>query len=371
MTQLSLDPLSGLEVFRLISGPSVLTIDCRSVLRVGLLPRSRVLRQRRNETLEQAIDRVIEEIMFDAPPEDMSVVLLVANKEANAVNLETTASYIHQQFGCDRTCVISGGAAALEAGESAYRFLLGMSLPRADALPAQLAPRLFLGSAASATDAQALTALGITHVLSVMQRKFTLAHIEPARHLVLDAGSVAREAGSHGLRSLLDESLPFVLSATETDGLRVLVHNDDGGPSAAAGIACAALVADASSELSVLQAATAIRELCPRSTPSAAVLEQLAGCEGWLREGAPPQVEGEATALQPALQKVSLGDALEASARKAALIAAEVAGLVPSAGDQSAPCNAGRLTQQELMARLPADDDDSDDDRLVDGDFAG
>jgi len=53
-------PLSPSALFHLLAaGPTVLIMDCRSVLSTGLLPRTRVLRIRAKETLTEALDRVI------------------------------------------------------------------------------------------------------------------------------------------------------------------------------------------------------------------------------------------------------------------------------------------------------------------------
>ena len=110
--------------------PTCLIVDCRLVLRTGLLPRSRVLRCKGKETLRQALDRVIETCMWEDPPADQSRAILVSQLEDEgedvAAILGVAAAYLRETVGCKEIFTLAGGAAAL-ARDPRYRCLLGMT----------------------------------------------------------------------------------------------------------------------------------------------------------------------------------------------------------------------------------------------------
>ena len=376
------------ELINLCTGPPVLVIDCRKILRIGLFPGAIVLRRKRKEaTLEQALDRLIEEMMFDAPPEDQTRAFLLSQVEAgegdDADEVAATAAYLRSNFGCERICTVAGGCAAIEA--SAARILLGMPIERARGLPSQLSESMHFGSTHSALDARLLSTLGITHVVSLLRRQLILGHVAAGQHLVLNAGGLSREQGNEGLRALLDEALPFILAAAETTGQKILIHCETGNGGAAAAIACAAIVADGGSNLTLEEAAARLRACRPRSALHQAAMAQLRECEAWLRNGAPPDGTGPSPEVE-ALSSLELVDEAveEAKASKMFAVRQGIPLDPPTFGDEfpaatphdSELANAAARMQAELIARLPAvmdgdNDDDDDDDMLGDGDFAG
>ena len=292
--QTSLTPLSAPELFDILASQNtVLILDCRQVLSTGLLPRARVLRAKGNESNGEALDRVIEDCMWEDPPKDQSRAVLVGKRQeegSDADILAEGAAYLRAKFGTKTVYCLEGGAMALEE-DPRYSFLLGMSIGRAEALPSRLSDHIFIGSTLSAFDVPSLTALGITHVVSVLNRQLSLPHIAQGNHLVLRPGGVARESGTDGLRSLLTGAVPFVLAAVKS-GRRMLIHcEDDTKASAASGIACASQIAEGSSGMNAEAAAAHLALRRPPAALRAAAFAQLKACEAWLREGAPPDVD--------------------------------------------------------------------------------
>lgn len=435
--------LSPAALFDTLSGgdPTCLIMDCRLVLRTGILPRARVLRQKRAETLGQALERVIEQCMWEDPPEDQSRAILVGQLEDegddHAVVAEA-AAFLRANFGCRSIFTLTGGASALERHPQ-YAYLLGMTPDRRAALPARLSERVFLGVTLSALDAPSLKSLGITHVVSLLNRQLALAHVAGGQHLLLRAGGVAREQGNDGLRGLLNESLPFILnalealaaggedeassghaggsgtgtgggdtseggdggasvgyanadgatpsdkadlgggsSATATGGrsvgsstpqqTRVLIHCEDSSkPSAASAIACAVLIAEGSSELSTVDEAVALvhaRRPTAKLTPAA--IAQLKACEDWLREGAPASA-ATADALSAGTMDGARAGAMGSSLRVAPKGRSSLEDVDDAEEVRGGHLAASRMMQEELLASLPADEQESDDD----GDYAG
>ena len=367
--------LTPSQLFDRIAGgqPWAAIIDCRKILRIGLLPRSRVLRRKGCESIDEALHRVIDEMMWEDPPDDHTTAILVGEcgdeeESDDAAEIAAAAAYLRKHFGT--TCVLglAGGARALDA-DPAYRLLLGMLPARAATLPSRLSAKLLVGSTASAEDATAMQALGVTHLVSVINRPFRSAHFEAARHRTIRAGGVAREQGSDDLRALLIEALPFILAATESQTNVVLVHADaPSGPTAAAAIACAALVADgtSTSDLGVDIAARHLAQVRPASALHDAALTQLRACETWLRDGAPGEA-AESAAVDVGDGGLGAPEAtMEREHAAARLRDLAVSGGKPAAkpddGVRAALHRASDLVQAEMLARLPAPDDDSDDD---------
>ena len=228
-----LETIEPIDLLNLYAGPSFLTIDCRRILRIGMLPRSVPLRRKPKDSLETALDRIIEEYMFTQPPEDMTKALLLDFKGSEggeeASDMAATAAYLRQHFGCTRVLRVKGGARALA---ESHHFLFGLSKEAQPKLPSQLTTKLFIGSTACALDTKLLGALGVTHVVSVLRRQLRLTHLAEDRHLLLKAG-VAQCSGTDGVRSLASRALPFVLQAIESDEQRVLIHCEEVRPTSA------------------------------------------------------------------------------------------------------------------------------------------
>ena len=73
--------LSPAELFDRIAGnqsPRAAIIDCRRILRIGLLPRARMLRSKRGESVEEALHRTIDAMMWEDPPDDQTTAILVS-----------------------------------------------------------------------------------------------------------------------------------------------------------------------------------------------------------------------------------------------------------------------------------------------------
>ena len=196
----------------------------------------------------------------------------------------------------------------------------------------------------------------------------------------LEESGVPREQGTDGLRAMLSEALPFVLAALAGNGHVVLVHADAPcGPTAAAAIACAALVAHgaSSTDLGVDGAVQRLEEIRPASALHAAAIAQLRASEAWLRAGAPAAVAGDA-AVDVADDDLGAADAPSAPLEQAAemldqLVVAPAAKIPQpdaDAGAAGALHRAGERAQAEMLASLPAPDDESDDDDDL-GDYAG
>ena len=280
----NIDYVEPAEVLNLLAGPSFVIIDCRRILRCGMLPRSVVLRRKDDkETLERAIERTFEHLMYTIPPEDERLALLLDFKGTDsgeeAADMAVVAAWLRQNFGCERILRIQGGVRALV---ETHRVLFSLSKESAANLPSKLAPSLYLGSTVTALDAKLLEALGVTVVLSVLRRKLTLEHIAAGKHLVVRPGAEA------DVRTLLNEALPYILSALEgAASPRVLVHGEEGSEPAASAVACAALVADGSTDINLDTAAGLIAHIRPKATLRPSTLEPLRACENFLREGAP------------------------------------------------------------------------------------
>jgi len=240
------------------------------------------------------MDRIIEEIMFINPPDDHNRALLLDHKGAEggdeAEDMGQVAAYLRNRVGCKECLRINGGARALA---EAHRFLFGLTTdstrPIWPNLPSQLSSRLFCGSTADALDPKVLEGLGITHVVSVLRRQLKLEHVAEGQHLLLHVGAVTSE-GTDGVRSLLDRALPTLLDVLEgaDETRKVLVHCEEGAASGATAVACAALVADGSTETTLDQALALITERRPKAAMKLATLAQLRAVEAWLIEGAPP-----------------------------------------------------------------------------------
>ena len=371
--------LTPAELFdRIAGGPTVAIFDCRKILRIGLLPRSCVVRRKGMEDMDKAMERVLEEMMWDDPPDDQSTAILVGaraegDEEADdASEIAAAAAYLRAHFGTENVLGLAGGANALDE-DADYRFLLGMSPQRAAALPSKLSERILFGSTASASDAKSLKALGVTHIVSLVNDPaFTVPpNTPPFRHLRVRAGGVARERGTDGLRSLLDEALPFILAAIESsNGEKVLIHAQAAtGPTAAAAIACAALVADGASELSVAAAAARLESVRPASALHDDAIRQLEQCEAWLSAGAPPSEDAvdvnDATSAMDEVEEVKM-------MKKPMPPPPPPMPTGPVEGEEMSVAHAlqsaGDRMQAALMASMPTpDDDDSEDD----GDYAG
>lgn len=119
------EPASVLDLF----SPRILIVDCRRILRVGLLPGSIVFRRRRQETLEQAMDRLVEDVMFSSPPEDRSRALLLdctgSESGEEAADVAGVAAYLRSKLGCKHCLRVHGGARALM---EAHSFLFGLAM---------------------------------------------------------------------------------------------------------------------------------------------------------------------------------------------------------------------------------------------------
>ena len=318
--------LSPAQLFdRIARRPTIAIIDCRSVLRVGLLPRTRVLRRKRGESYESALEALIDEMMWEAPPGDRSAAIVVGERgygddaPDNVAAIDAACAYLRAHLGTQSVFGLAGGVTALH-DDGQYAFLLGMSAARAAALPARLGERLLLGSAASALDAPALAALGVTHVLSVLSAPLHLPHVPAERHLAMRAGGVASERGTDGLLPLLHAALPFILRALSANSAHCLmaVHPDEtasgaggeggasgagapGSASAAAVVACAAMVAHGSPAVSLDCAAAKFAALGRASALHPAAMSTLRRCEAWLTAGAPEgQAPAEAEAMEDA-----------------------------------------------------------------------
>ena len=78
-------------VWNMLAGPSFLHIDLRGVLKHGVLPNGRVLRRRANEDLDAAMERLIEAVMYETPPEDTSKALLLTRDDPSDDSEEVAA----------------------------------------------------------------------------------------------------------------------------------------------------------------------------------------------------------------------------------------------------------------------------------------
>jgi hypothetical protein len=283
----ALDYIEPIDVLNLLSMPKFLIIDCRRILRTGLLPNTAVFRRRGEETLEKAMGRIIEDVMFTNPPEDQSRALIVdyngAGAGVEAEDMAGVAAYLSARVGCSQCMRIQGGAHALMAS---HRFLFSLSKEAAANLPSKLSSRLFIGSTASAIDAQMLDGLGITHVVSVLRRQLQLEHVPRERHLVLHVGTTQCE-GTSGVRHLLKMALPFlveVLSGAD-DVRRVLIHSEDGKGAGATALACAALLADSAGQMDLDGVIGHLAQCRPAAPLPAPTVQQLREVEAWLLDG--------------------------------------------------------------------------------------
>ena len=365
--------LSPAQLFDWIARrPTIAIIDCRSVLRVGLLPRTRVLRCKRGESYESALEALIDEMMWEAPPGDRSAAIVVGERgygedaPANVAAIDAACAYLRAHLGATSVYGLAGGVTALH-DDGQYAFLLGMSAARAAALPARLGDCLLLGSAASALDAPALAALGVTHVLSVLNAPLHLSHVPAERHLAMRAGGVASERGTDGLHRLLNGALPFILRALAANSAHCLlaVHPDEttsgaggeGSASAAAAVACAAMVAHGSPGVSLDHAAAKFTALGRASALHPQAMSTLRRCEAWLADGAQ---EGQA----PAEPEAELqAEAMEVAGAANVGVRREL--VQPSVvSARSAAAAAGDQMQRALRAHYPSqvelDDEDED-----------
>ena len=283
----ALDYIEPIDVLNLLSMPKFLIIDCRRILRTGLLPNTAVFRRRGEETLEKAMGRIIEDVMFTNPPEDQSRALIVdyngAGAGVEAEDMAGVAAYLSARVGCSQCMRIQGGAHALMAS---HRFLFSLSKEAAANLPSKLSSRLFIGSTASAIDPKMLDGLGITHVVSVLRRQLQLEHVPRERHLVLHVGATQCE-GTSGVRHLLKMALPFlveVLSGAD-DVRRVLIHSDDGKGAGATALACAALLADSAGQMDLDGVIGHLAQCRPAAPLPAPTVQQLREVEAWLLDG--------------------------------------------------------------------------------------
>lgn len=282
----ALDYIEPIDVLNLLSMPKFLIIDCRRILRTGLLPNTAVFRRRGEETLERAMGRIIEDVMFTNPPEDQSRALIVdyngAGAGVEAEDIAGVAAYLSARVGCSQCMRIQGGAHALMAS---HRFLFSLSKEAAANLPSKLSSRLFIGSTASAIDPQMLDGLGITHVVSVLRRQLQLEHVPRERHLVLHVGTQCE--GTSGVRHLLKMALPFlveVLSGAD-DVRRVLIHSEDGKGAGATALACAALLADSAGQMDLDGVIGHLAQCRPAAPLPAPTVQQLREVEAWLLDG--------------------------------------------------------------------------------------
>lgn len=282
----ALDYIEPIDVLNLLSMPKFLIIDCRRILRTGLLPNTAVFRRRGEETLEKAMGRIIEDVMFTNPPEDQSRALIVdyngAGAGVEAEDMAGVAAYLSARVGCSQCMRIQGGAHALMAS---HRFLFSLSKEAAANLPSKLSSRLFIGSTASAIDPQMLDGLGITHVVSVLRRQLQLEHVPRERHLVLHVGTQCE--GTSGVRHLLKMALPFlveVLSGAD-DVRRVLIHSEDGKGAGATALACAALLADSAGQMDLDGVIGHLAQCRPAAPLPAPTVQQLREVEAWLLDG--------------------------------------------------------------------------------------
>ena len=381
--------LSPAELFdRIAGGPSIAILDCRKVLRVGLIPRSRVVRRKGEATLEAAIGRVVDDMMWETPPDDQSTAILIGHwpeddpESDDADVIAVAAAWLRENFGTEQVLGLAGGAKALEVDEQ-YKFLLGMSDMRAASLPSRLSDRLLFGPVHGALDANSMSALGVTHVVCVTQQtNLALSHFADGNVHLARAGGVLRDTGRTGVRSLLDEALPFILGASEGAEHVVLITADArSGPTAAAALACAALVADGTSAADVTVAAAAARleQVRPASALHPDALAQLKQCEPWLRAGAPPEAPDlSAGEARDGLDECDASKGAEAVMQRLDSIGLN-GGTGTGAGGMVAPGSeadvavalraASDRMQAKLLASLPQPDDDDDDDD--DGDYAG
>ena len=164
---------------------------------------------------------------------------------------------------------------------------------RAAALPSKLSERILFGSTASASDAKSLKALGVTHIVSLVNDPaFTVPpNTPPFRHLRVRAGGVARERGTRrpSIAPRRRPSRSFLAAIESSNGEKVLIHAQAAtGPTAAAAIACAALVADGASELSVAAAAARLESVRTASALHDDRDPTTGAVRGVARRGAPP-----------------------------------------------------------------------------------
>ena len=86
--------LTPAELFdRIAGGPTVAIFDCRKILRIGLLPRSCVVRRKGMEDMDKAMERVLEEMMWDDPPDDQSTAILVGARAEGDEEADRTRDF--------------------------------------------------------------------------------------------------------------------------------------------------------------------------------------------------------------------------------------------------------------------------------------
>lgn len=377
----TIEAMDPIDVANMFSSSKFLVVDCRRILRAGLLPNTAVFRRRGSETLEQAMDRVIEEVMFTNPPEDQRRALLVdylgAACSEEAADMCGVAAFLRAKVGCEQCLRIRGGAQALMEG---HRYLFSLAKGAAAHLPTHLSARLLLGSSATALDAPMLSALGVTHVVSLVRRELKLAHVAPEQHLSVRIDAAHSDATE--LRPLLATTLPLIMAVIDgsaSDARAVLIHSESVSAPAAAAVACAALVADGASATSIDEAISRLAHRRPKATLPPPVIAQLRTVEAWLRQGAkgalpvappsalpvaPPSGEPLPPPPPPPLPSPhSVGDNVAINSQRDATPVAETEAL-----HSEVPHTVAALSETAVEVAAVDKDEDEDED---DGEYAG
>ena len=226
------------EAYNVYVYNSTLVIDCCSRqceeedadpgdVRLGVMPGSAWLGPIAARPLAEAAAAARGFLVDELKPDDASTALVLHDDVMRAQSL---AAWLYGTAGCERVLAVERDALRRD-----HAFLLrpGASELR---LPNEIVPgRLYLGPA-STNNATAIELLGITHVVSLLERRIMPSHARS--HLVV---RVADRANAD-LDSALREALPFIASALRQPGGRVLVHCEAGASRSGSAVT-AALVA--------------------------------------------------------------------------------------------------------------------------------